>query len=108
MKSPVVFPNKSEPASNNAGGIEAFKGNESRQKQAQRQRRQHKTGKMKNDNDKTTTFDQAMNAPTRHAAAEHIPAADTKEKTGTYLPDFTDIEEVRRAFIASEIFNRKY
>jgi hypothetical protein len=63
---------------------------------------------MKNDNDKTTTFDQAMNAPTRHAAAEHIPDADTKEKTGTYLPDFTDIEEVRRAFIASEIFNRKY
>ena len=30
------------------------------------------------------------------------------EEQENLLPDFTDIQEVKKAFIASEIFNRKY
>ncbi len=31
-----------------------------------------------------------------------------EEKNTTVLPDLTDAEEARKAFIASEIINRKY
>ena len=30
------------------------------------------------------------------------------EQNATLIPDLTDVEEARKAFIASEIFNRKY
>ena len=30
------------------------------------------------------------------------------EEQESLLPDFTDIQEVKKAFIATEIFNRKY
>jgi hypothetical protein len=30
------------------------------------------------------------------------------EEQHELLPDFTDIEDVKKAFIANEIFNRKY
>lgn len=30
------------------------------------------------------------------------------EEQESLLPDFTDIQEVKKAFIANEIFNRKY
>jgi len=30
------------------------------------------------------------------------------EEQEILLPDFTDIQEVKKAFIANEIFNRKY
>lgn len=31
-----------------------------------------------------------------------------RRNEGSLLPDLTDIEEARKAFVASEIFNRKY
>ena len=31
-----------------------------------------------------------------------------EQETTALVPDFTDINEVRKAFIANEIFNRKY
>ena len=34
--------------------------------------------------------------------------ADETKNTNTSIPDLTDIEEVRKAIIASEILNRKY
>jgi len=66
---------------------------------------------MTDGKDKTTSFGDASAAPQRHKAqptAEAVPAEGQTAGTGRYLPDFTDIEDVRRAFIASEIFNRKY
>ncbi len=30
------------------------------------------------------------------------------EEQDSLFPDFTDIQEVKKAFIANEIFNRKY
>jgi hypothetical protein len=33
---------------------------------------------------------------------------DWEQETSELLPDFTDIDEVRKAFVANEIFNRKY
>ena len=34
--------------------------------------------------------------------------AQMEEKNDTLIPDLTDVEEVRKAVIASEILNRKY
>ena len=63
---------------------------------------------MNNGKDYMTIFGKGMSMPVQHAAPEDAPATGNEEKAGRYLPDFTNIDEVRRAFIASEIFNRKY
>jgi hypothetical protein len=42
--------------------------------------------------------------------AENTKQAQTSytHNKGDMMPNFTDIQEVKKAFIASEIFNRKY
>lgn len=37
-----------------------------------------------------------------------LPLNELEQETSELLPDFTDIDEVRKAFIANEILNRKY
>ena len=37
-----------------------------------------------------------------------LPLNELEQETSELLPDFTDIDEVRKAFVANEIFNRKY
>ena len=37
-----------------------------------------------------------------------LPLNELEQETSELLPDFTNIDEVRKAFIANEILNRKY
>ena len=39
---------------------------------------------------------------------ENYTMSTNDEQNATLIPDLTDVEEARKAFIASEIFNRKY
>lgn len=43
-----------------------------------------------------------MKQPTKPSSLPEV------EEQDNLLPDLSDIEEVKKAFIASEIFNRKY